>query len=142
MPFMFIVAQEEGGQGASSYTFLIYIALFIAIFYFLLIRPGQKQKKAHQQLVQAVKKGDEVVTAGGLYGTVTRVAEDYIMVEVAKKTVIKLSRGSIAKIISAGEIEEAEPEDEPEGEPSGEAEEAAPEPVEGQIEEPERKEGV
>jgi len=104
----FLIAQEgDGGgdtsSGAGSYMLFIYIGLFIAIFYFLLIRPGQKQRKQHDQLVNAVKEGDEIMTAGGLYGTVTQVKESYVMIELGKKNVAKLSRNSIARIISSRE---------------------------------------
>jgi preprotein translocase subunit YajC len=124
--FTFILAQDDtgggdggGGLSAGNYTLIIYIVLFIGIFYFLLIRPGQKQRKQHQELVEAVRKGDEVMTAGGIYGTVTQLKDEYLMVEIAKKTEIKVSRNSIAKRISVeaevGEAEEApEPPEAPE----------------------------
>lgn len=121
--FAFVLAQtttdtgggDSGGDQTSSafnYSSIIMILAFGAIFYFLLIRPGQKQRKAHDNLVSAVKKGDEIVTAGGFYGTVTQVKDDYVIVEVAKKTVMKLSRNSIARIINPDEVaaEEAEAE--------------------------------
>ena len=110
----FLIAQattDNGGGdqtssgGLGSYMLIIYIILFIGIFYFLLIRPGQKQRKQHDQLVSAVKKGDEIMTAGGLYGTVTQVKEDYVMVELGKKNEVKLSRNSIARIVSQAEQE-------------------------------------
>lgn len=118
--FTFIIAQEEGGGdgggiSAGNYTLIIYIVLFIGIFYFLLIRPGQKQRKMHQELVQSIQKGDEVLTAGGLYGTVTKIADDYVMVEIAKKTEVKVSRNSIARresVTAEVEPEETEPEEE------------------------------
>jgi preprotein translocase subunit YajC len=90
----------------------IFIVIFIGIFYFMLIRPGQKQRKAHDQLVSSIKKGDQVMSAGGLYGTITQVKEDYVMLEVARKTEIKLSRGSIARVVSASEAEEMETQEE------------------------------
>lgn len=121
--FAFVLAQattdtgggDNGGDQTASafnYSSIIMILAFGAIFYFLLIRPGQKQRKAHDNLVSAVKKGDEIVTAGGFYGTVTQVKDDYVIVEVAKKTVMKLSRNSIARIINPDEVaaEEAEAE--------------------------------
>lgn len=122
--FTFILAQENGGGegggvGAGSYQLIIYIVIFIGIFYFLLIRPGQKQRKMHQELVQAIRKGDEVVTAGGIHGKVTKVADDYVMLEIAKKTEVKMSRGSVTGRQSV----EAEP---PEEE-AGEEETTAPE---------------
>lgn len=117
--FTFILAQENGGgesAGAGNYTLIIYIALFVGIFYFLLIRPGQKQRKQHQQVVDAIRKGDEVMTAGGIFGTVTQVKDDYVMVEIAKKTEIRLSRNSIARRVS-GEAEMEEEEEVPEESP-------------------------
>lgn len=156
LPLIFLAAQEEGGEQASgsSWTFLIYIVIFVAIFYFLLIRPGQKQKKEHKRLVDSINKGDEIVTAGGIYGTIKRVGDDFVMVEVAKKTTVKLSRASIARTISVAEAEEEIEEEigeeageeevveagEPGGEPSQEpgGEETA-EKGEGQEEEPGRE---
>lgn len=111
----FLIAQEggetggeEAAGGAGSYMLFIYVALFVGVFYFLLIRPGQKQRKQHEQLVSSIKKGDEVMTAGGIYGTVTRVHDDYVMIEIASKTEIKLSRNSIARTVNAAEEESAE----------------------------------
>ncbi len=111
----FLIAQDGDGSGdqaasggAGSYMLIIYIVLFIGIFYFLLIRPGQKQRKVHQQLVDSIKKGDEVLTAGGVYGRVTSVKPDYVMLEIAKKTEVKLSRNSIARILTGAEAEEDE----------------------------------
>lgn len=125
--FTFILAQENGGdQGASgsglgNFMLIIYIALFIGIFYFLLIRPGQKQRKQHQEVIEAIRKGDEVMTAGGIYGTVSKLADDYVMVEIAKKIEIKLSRNSIARRISVEAEVEAAPEEEAEEAPSAES---------------------
>ncbi len=98
---MTIIAQE-GGSTNSYMTFAI-IGVFIAIFYFLLIRPGQKQKKAHQELVDSLGKGDEVMTAGGLYGIITKVEGDAVMLEIARKTEIRLAKNSIARVVNAEE---------------------------------------
>lgn len=101
--FSFILAQEGGnGEAASGISsgnvqLIVYIVLFVGIFYFLLIRPGQKQRKVHQELVDTLSKGDEVMTAGGLYGTVTRVQDDFVMLQIASKTEVKLARSSIAR---------------------------------------------
>ncbi|MDO8735759.1 MAG: preprotein translocase subunit YajC [Thermoleophilia bacterium] len=104
----FIIAQEStdtGGEeaagGIGSYMLFIYVALFVGVFYFLLIRPGQKQRKQHDQLVSSLSKGDEIMTAGGIYGTITKVMDDHVMVEISDKTEIKLSRNSIARTVKA-----------------------------------------
>ncbi|GBE57648.1 preprotein translocase subunit YajC [bacterium BMS3Abin01] len=106
--WMLIVAQEESAQGASRYMTFIIIAVFIAVFYFLLIRPGQKQKKAHRELVSSVKKGDEVMTAGGLFGTIKRVDAENVIMEIARKTEIKMAKSSIARVVNAEDFEEEE----------------------------------
>ncbi|MFA6000804.1 MAG: preprotein translocase subunit YajC [Thermoleophilia bacterium] len=107
--------ESSGFFGSGSTTMIIYIAAFIGIFYFLLIRPGQKQKKAHQELVESLKKGDEVMTAGGMFGVLTQIKDDYVMMEIAKKTEIKVSRSSIARTTSEQEpVEEEEEETEEE----------------------------
>ncbi|MHB1390691.1 MAG: preprotein translocase subunit YajC [Thermoleophilia bacterium] len=97
--FSFVLAQEGGTSGISSgnVQLIVYIVLFVGIFYFLLIRPGQKQRKVHQELVDSLSPGDEVMSAGGLYGTVTRVEDDYVMLEIAKETEVRLARGSVAR---------------------------------------------
>jgi preprotein translocase subunit YajC len=78
----------------------LYVVGFIAIFYFLAIRPQQKQRRAHDTLVSSVKKGDRIVSVGGLFGTVRRVDETSVMMEVAKGVQIQLSRRAIAEIVS------------------------------------------
>jgi preprotein translocase subunit YajC len=97
--------QGGGAVGGGLMTLVIFV-LFIAVFYFLLIRPSQKQRKAHEQLVAGLKKGDVVMTAGGLYGTITQVKDDYVMLEIAKKIEVKVSRNSVARREEAGKRRE------------------------------------
>ena len=78
---------------------IIYVVAFIAIFYFMAIRPQQRQRKAHQALLSSLKKGDRIVTAAGIYGTVKRVEENIVVVEVAKGVTIKIARRAVAEII-------------------------------------------
>jgi preprotein translocase subunit YajC len=78
---------------------IIYVVAFIAIFYFMAIRPQQKQRRAHQSLLSALKKGDHIVTAAGIYGTVKRVEEGIVVVEVAKGVTLKMARRAVAEII-------------------------------------------
>lgn len=108
---MFFLIAQEGGEaggeeaagGASSYMLFIYVALFVGVFYFLLIRPGQKQRKAHDQLVSYIEKGNEIMTAGGIFGIITEVGDEYVMVEIADKTEVRLSRNSIARTVNGAE---------------------------------------
>ena len=88
--------QAEGPLGSLS-AFVPIILIFV-IFYFLLIRPQQKRQKEHQGMVEALKKGDQVVTAGGIHGTVTSVAENIATVEIAQNIKIKVTKSSIAVV--------------------------------------------
>ena len=87
-----------GGQGSSLMTFLPIIFIFV-IFYFLLIRPQQKQKKEHQNLLSNLRVGDNVLTAGGIYGRVTGIKDDKVTVEISDKVRVKVNRGHIAGAI-------------------------------------------
>ncbi|MFW6011197.1 MAG: preprotein translocase subunit YajC [Desulfosalsimonas sp.] len=80
---------------------LIPIILMFVIFYFLLIRPQQKKAKAHQEMINNLKKGDRVVTSGGIHGTITSLDENTATVEIADKVRIKVTRGSIGGVVSA-----------------------------------------
>ena len=78
------------------------LILIFIIFYFLLIRPQQKKTKAHQEMINALKTGDRVVTNGGIYGRVTKVEDAVVTVEVADKVRIKVARQAIASLQSGG----------------------------------------
>lgn len=91
---------QQGGTGGSSGGFGAFLPLILmfAIFYFLLIRPQQKKAKQHKQLLSAIKKGDRVVTSGGLHGLVTGITEDVVTIEIAPKVRVKIARGSISGV--------------------------------------------
>ena len=95
-------AGAEGGQSAGFGAFVPLIIMF-AIFYFLLIRPQQKKTKQHKELLGGLKKGDRVVSSGGLHGMVTGLTEDVVTMEIAPKVRVKVSRGSISGFIAKGE---------------------------------------
>jgi len=90
-----------GGQGGGFGAFLPLILMF-AIFYFLLIRPQQKKAKQHKQVLASLKKGDHVVSSGGLHGVVTGLTDDAVTMEIAPKVRVKVSRGSISGVMSKG----------------------------------------
>ena len=82
---------------------MIPLVLLFGIFYFLLIRPQQQRIKAHQQLVESVKRGDTVVTAGGLIGKVAKVKDDgEIMVEIADNVQVRVLRSTLSEVRSRG----------------------------------------
>ncbi len=90
-----------GGQGGGLGAFLPLILMF-AIFYFLLIRPQQKKAKQHKLLLAALKKGDRVISSGGLHGVVTGLTDDVVTMEIAPKVRVKVSRGSISGVAGKG----------------------------------------
>ena len=91
-------AGSPEGQGSSLVTFVPLILMF-AIFYFLLIRPQQKKAKQHKELLGALKKGDQIISSGGLHGVVTGLTDDVVTIEVAPKVRVKISRGSISAVL-------------------------------------------
>jgi preprotein translocase subunit YajC len=83
-----------GGQAGGFYTFLPLILLF-AVFYFLLIRPQQKRAKQHKTFMESLKRGDTVITSGGLYGKITGITDEAITMEIAEKVRVKVSRSAV-----------------------------------------------
>lgn len=96
-------AQAAGGAGGGDMLFsMLPLVLIFVVFYFLLIRPQQQKMKAHRAMVSAVKRGDKVLTAGGIYGTVVKVedAEDVAMVEIAKDVRVRVARSTISDVVN------------------------------------------
>ena len=81
-------------------SFVPMILIFI-VFYVLLIRPQEKKRKEHEELINSVKKGEEIITHGGIFGKVVKIHDDSIIdLEIAQNTIIKISKSAIADIIS------------------------------------------
>ncbi len=95
-------AQAPGGGGGDFFITLLPLILIFAVFYFLLIRPQQKKMKEHQQMIENLKKGDTVVTAGGIVGRITRVeaGEDTVQVEIAPGVQVRIVRHTISELRS------------------------------------------
>jgi preprotein translocase subunit YajC len=93
-------AQGLGGGAGGIEAFLPLILIF-GVFYFLLIRPQQKKAKAHKAMLGAVRRGDKVITGGGITGTVTKVGEnDELTVEIADGVKVRVQRAFLASVIS------------------------------------------
>jgi preprotein translocase subunit YajC len=90
---------SKAGEGASGIASLIPIILMFVIFYFLLIRPQQKKAKEHREMVGQLKKGDRIITSGGLHGRVTAVSDTTMTVEIADKVRVKIARGNVAQVL-------------------------------------------
>ena len=86
---------QASGQGGGFGALVPLIAMF-AIFYFLLIRPQQKKQKLHRQMIADLKKGDRVVTTGGLYGRITGITDTVVTLEISEKVRVKVGRSYVA----------------------------------------------
>ncbi|MEM8849738.1 MAG: preprotein translocase subunit YajC [Pseudomonadota bacterium] len=96
-------AQAAGGAGAGFASFIPLILIF-AIMYFLLIRPQQKKLKEHKAMVEALRRGDQVVTQGGVIGKVSKVKDDNeVEVEIADGVKIRVVKSTIAQVLSKTE---------------------------------------
>ena len=94
------MAQSFGGSSLTSnpfFQFIPFILIFV-VFYFLLIRPQHKKQQEHQKMLDNLKKGDEVVTTGGMCGTIYKLGDDWLTLEVSEKVRIKLERGQVARL--------------------------------------------
>jgi preprotein translocase subunit YajC len=97
-------AAPSGGGGIfGTINMLVpFIAMFV-IFYFLLIRPQQKKQRDHRQMLQNLRRGDRVLTTGGIYGTIAKIRNDVVHLEIADQIRIRISKGSISDIVAEGE---------------------------------------
>jgi preprotein translocase subunit YajC len=94
------------GGGAGGILSLVPFLLIFVIFYFLLIRPQQQKQKQQQALLDAVKKGDKVVTTSGIWGTVTNLGKDTVTLQIADNTKIKMQRENISRLRTEEEDKE------------------------------------
>ncbi len=95
--YLFAMSQPGEGGGSMVST-LVMFSLIIFIFYFMIIRPQQKRTKERQQLLEGVKKGDKIVTVGGLHGTVLGVEEKTLLVQVADDVKLKFEKSAVSSI--------------------------------------------
>ena len=87
-----------GGEGGGGFSTFIPLILMFVIFYFLLIRPQQKKTKEHRQMVSSLKKGDRIITSGGLHGRITGLSDATLTVEIADKVRVKVARGNVGAL--------------------------------------------
>lgn len=100
------VLAEDGGAGAGVANIVLIVLIFV-VFYFLLIRPQQKQAKRQRALVESLEAGDRVVTVGGLHGTIRSVDEETLSLEIAPGTNVTVARQRIvSKVTEDDEIDE------------------------------------
>ena len=98
-------AQATGASGGDMGLMnLLFPIILIGAFYFLLIRPQTKRAKEHKQMVESLKKGDEIVTGGGVLGRITEIGENFIQVEVAEGVQIKVQKQAVSSLMPKGTL--------------------------------------
>lgn len=103
----FAQAAAPAQQGMDVMTLMPLILIFV-VFYFLMIRPQMKRTKEHKTMLEALQKGDEVVTAGGALGRVVKVGENYVTVEVAENVRIYVQKPAVQTLLPKGTIKSIE----------------------------------
>ena len=99
-------AAPASGTGGMLSTLLLPI-VFIAVMYFLMIRPQMKRQKEHRGMLDKLNRGDEVITSGGIAGTVTELGDNFVTVEVANGVQLRVQRGAIANVLPKGTLKSA-----------------------------------
>ncbi len=99
----FAMGATEGQAAGGGLAGFLPIIILFAIFYFLLIRPQQKKAKEHREMISNLKKGNRIITSGGIFGTITSIDDTSIGLEIAEKVKIKVSRGNVAALVSDSE---------------------------------------
>jgi len=91
---------QQGDSGSGITSTLVMFGLIFLIFYFMIVRPQQKRSKERQKMLDAIKKGDKIITAGGVHGTVIGVEDKTVLVQIADNVKVKVDRGSVSSIVS------------------------------------------
>ena len=97
-------AQAAGAAQPSPWSPLIMMLVFVAVFFFFVIRPQMKRAKDHRNMVSAIAKGDEVVTNGGILGRIDEVGDTFLAVEIADKVVVRVQKNAIAAVLPKGTL--------------------------------------
>lgn len=108
MDFLISAAHAQEGQpaGGGMIEFLIMIVIFFAIMYFLIIRPQSKRAKEHRSMVEALSRGDEIVTNGGVAGKISEVGDDFIKVEIADGVNVAVQKQSVSSVMPKGTLKD------------------------------------
>lgn len=101
--FAMATSPEGGGGGGGALAGFLPLIIIFGIFYFLMIRPQQKKQKDHKSMLESVRKGDKVVTNGGIYGLVEHVGEKTITVKIAENVKVKFGKSYIAAVRSTAD---------------------------------------
>ena len=94
----------SGGDMQSSFMSLLPLVLMFVVLYFVMIRPQMKRQKEHRAMIEALAKGDEVATAGGLLGKITSLNDQYLGLEIANGVEIKIQRSAVVQVLPKGSV--------------------------------------
>ena len=100
-------APAAGGDLASSLTGMLPLILMFVVLYFVMIRPQMKRQKEHKAMIEALAKGDEVATAGGLLGRITRVGDHALDLQVADGVEVEIQRSAVVQVLPKGSLKSA-----------------------------------
>ena len=102
-------AQAAGAPAAapSMMSTLLFPIILIAIMYFLMIRPQMKRQKEHRAMLEKLSRGDEVITNGGIAGTVRNIGESFVTVEIADRVEIRVQKGAVGNVLPKGTLKSA-----------------------------------
>ena len=97
-------AAAAGGDMQSSLMSMLPLVLMFVVLYFVMIRPQMKKQKEHRSMIEAVAKGDEVVTAGGVLGKISKIGDNYLGLEVSNGVEIQIQRSAVVQVLPKGSI--------------------------------------
>jgi preprotein translocase subunit YajC len=107
MDFLIQSAYAQGAPPGGGFSPILIMVAFIALMYFMMIRPQQKRQKEHAQLVANLSVGDEILTSGGILGVITGISDHYAIVKIADSTEIKIQKSSVASVVPKDTFENA-----------------------------------
>lgn len=99
-----MAAEPATGAAGSGWSSIIMMVLFAVVFYFLLIRPQSKRQKEHKNMLEAIQKGDEVVTSGGILGKVNKLTDNFIVLNVGNNVEMKFQKQAVTATLPKGTI--------------------------------------
>jgi len=92
-----VAPPPEGAEGGGfDWTMIVFLLVIFALLYFVMIRPQRKRQKQHQQLLEELRRGDKVITTGGIHGVVESISEDSVVIKVESGVTMRVARGSVA----------------------------------------------
>lgn len=96
LAFLSGCVRPEEGEGGFDWSIIIFLLLIFGVFYFLIIRPQRRRQKQHDVLMQELKRGDRVITTGGIYGVVESLSDDSVVLKIESGATIRVARDSVA----------------------------------------------